>query len=108
MTDSTLTKEGDIDLVLVGKLIATRKWVVFVVTIIGALAGYGSAEVIVPTYKATVVGMPEGDRLSFVGLNYDIPFGDLGGVGERKLELYADAFLEIIRSHPRSADGPST
>jgi ATP-dependent DNA helicase RecQ len=32
-------------------------------------------------------------------------FGRLSGVGEHKLQLYADAFLEVIRDHPRAASG---
>ncbi len=34
-------------------------------------------------------------------------FGELSGVGERKLARYADAFLAVIREHPAAETGGS-
>jgi ATP-dependent DNA helicase RecQ len=34
-------------------------------------------------------------------------FGDLSGVGERKLARYAEAFLAVIREHPAAETGES-
>ena len=35
-------------------------------------------------------------------------FSGLSGVGERKLLLYADPFLEVLRDHPHAADGAAS
>ena len=35
-------------------------------------------------------------------------FGRLSGVGERKLQLYADPFLEVLRDHPHAADATAS
>ncbi len=34
-------------------------------------------------------------------------FGELSGVGARKLSRYADAFLAVIREHPAAEPGES-